>query len=775
MPEATPVDLPEDVVALVPMRDVVLFPHVMVPVSVGRAKSVAALLHAVESGRPLGIVLQKDSHADEPGRAELCDVGTLAQVVKHVPGEGVQHAIVHGLSRFRLVSLVEGHPFLAARIERLPEDATPPDTQTEALALQLRERAAEILGLLPGVPAEAAHMMQAARAPQEFADIVASLVDSDPAEKQALLESAVLADRLRSLLSLVARRIQVLRLSQEIGERTRQQLDDRQRRFLLKEQLRTIQQELGEDGESSAELERLQKLVADAGMPPEVDERARRELARLQRLQDSPGEAAVLRTWLEWMTELPWRTPAPLEIDIERARQELSRQHFGLEPVKRRILEFLAVRKLNPSAPAPILCFVGPPGVGKTSLGQCIARTLQRPFVRVSLGGVHDEAEVRGHRRTYVGALPGNIVQALRKAGTLDPVLMLDEMDKLSASAHGDPSAALLEVLDPEQNASFRDNYLGVPVDLSRVTFLCTANVLEQMPAPVRDRVEVIELPGYSLEEKERIARTHLLPRQLAAHGLQAAAFELDDAALRRLASDYTREAGVRQLDRCIGSVARHAAMAVVESPGTRVRVTERDLAAIHGPAPFEHEAALRRSVAGIATGLAWTPAGGDILFVEAARMPGDGQLILTGQLGDVMKESARAALTLVRSRAAGLDVAPDAFAKADIHVHVPAGAVPKDGPSAGVAMFAALASVFTGRPVRAQVAMTGEISLRGLVLPIGGVREKVLAAQRAGVATVLLPRRNEKDLADMPPDTRAGLRVVLVDSVDDVLREGLE
>jgi len=767
-------DLPEHVVPIVPMRNVVLFPNVLVPISVGRDKSVAALMHGAQRQRPLGIVLQKDAMVDDPGLEHLCDVGTLADVVKEVPGDGVRHAVVQGIARFRIVELVEGFPFLAARVERIVDDA-PASAEAEALALQLREKAAELLSLMPGVPAEATPLLQSARAPGELTNMVASLVDAEPAEKQAMLEMPGLEERMRALLSLLGRRIQVLRLSREIGERTREQLDDRQRRFLLQEQLRTIQRELGEDEQPNAEIERLDRLLGEAGMPPEVEAHARKELARLQRMGDSPGESAILRTWLEWMTELPWRLPEPPAIDIGRARQELAGQHFGLEPVKRRILEFLAVRKLNPSAPPPIVCFVGPPGVGKTSLGQSIARALGRPFVRVSLGGVHDEAEIRGHRRTYVGALPGNIVQALRKAGTLDPVMMLDEVDKLSASVHGDPSAALLEVLDPEQNASFRDNYLGVPVDLSHITFVCTANVLEQMPAPVRDRVEVIELPGYSLEEKLRIAREHLLPRQLAAHGLTPATFEMDDAALRMIAARYTREAGVRQLDRRVAGIMRHAAVELAQAPTGHVRVGEKDLLAILGAPPFEHEAALRSGVPGVATGLAWTSAGGDILFVEAARMPGDGQLILTGQLGDVMKESARAALTLVRSRADILGIDPRAFVTSDVHLHVPEGAVPKDGPSAGVAIFAALASLFMRRSVRAQVAMTGEISLRGVVLPVGGIREKVLAAQRAGIENVILPRRNEKDLRDVPADTLSRLRIVPVDDVDEVLKEALD
>ncbi len=773
-PAPQAIELPPGVVALIPMRNLVLFPHVLAPVSMGRAKSVAALEHALAADVPVGIVLQKDPRDDDPGLDRLYTVGTLAKVVHHQKQqEHLHHTVCQGTQRFRIVGPAEGYPFLAARIEPIVEPGDS-SAEAEALAIQLNERTVELLSLLPSVPAELVHALQATRGPAQLADITASLIDAELNEKQELLETIATRDRVRKLLPLMAHRIEVLRLSKEIGERTKEQLDSSQRKFLLREQLKTIQHELGENGGADEEIAGIEQAIAKAGMPADTEAHARKELRRLQNMSDASGEYSMLRTYLEWMVELPWATPAETPIDLDAARRTLEADHFGLERVKRRIVEFLAVRKLNPTGRAPILCFVGPPGVGKTSLGQSIARALQRPFVRVSLGGVHDEAEIRGHRRTYIGALPGNIVQSLRKAGARDCVMMLDEVDKLSASAHGDPSAALLEVLDPEQNSTFRDNYLGVPFDLSRVVFIATANVIDNVPAPVRDRMEVIDLPGYTQEEKLQIAQTYLLRRQRDANGLRDDQCELSTEALKVIVAAYTREAGVRQLEREIGRAMRHAATKVAEGSTDKVRIEAADLDAILGPAMFEREVALRSSVTGVATGLAWTPAGGDILFIEATRVAGAGKLILTGQLGEVMKESAQAALTLVKAHAAGLRIAPAMFEGMDLHIHVPAGAIPKDGPSAGVAMFIALASLFTDRPVRHDVAMTGEISLRGLVLPVGGIKEKVLAAQRAGLRTVLLPARNMKDLRDVPAGARAEMQFIALDTVDDAIRGAL-
>jgi len=728
----------------------------------------------LQSKVPVGIVLQKNPSVDEPGLDALCQIGTIANVVRHIASEdGTHHAVCLGVERFRIEALVEGYPFLAARIRRIPE-TTPDTTQVEALTLQLRERAMEIVSLLPGVPAELAHALQATRAPSDLADITASLLDTEVAEKQKLLETIDIEERLHSVLQILARRIEVLRLSQEIGERTKEQMEDRERKFLLREQLRAIQKELGEDGENEQEVVKLEEAITAAGMPTDIEQQTHKELQRLQRMPAASSEFSMLHTYLEWMTELPWQLPEEKPIDLDAARTILEADHFGLERIKQRIIEFLAVQKLKPQGRAPILCFAGPPGVGKTSLGQSIARALQRPFVRVSLGGVHDEAEMRGHRRTYVGAMPGNIIQGLRKAGARNCVMMLDEIDKMTASAHGDPAAALLEILDPEQNSTFRDNYLGVPFDLSRVVFIATANVIDQIPPPVRDRMEIIDLPGYTQEEKLQIALRYLVQRQSEANGLQTDQCMLTSAALQSIIANYTREAGVRQFEREIGRIMRHAALQIAQGTQQQVQIDAQNLEDILGPEKYEHELALHTDLPGVATGLAWTPVGGDILFIEATRINGSGRLILTGQLGDVMKESAQAALTLVKARAEDLHIPASVFEGIDVHLHVPAGAIPKDGPSAGVAMFIALASLFANRPVRHDVAMTGEISLRGLVLPVGGIKEKILAAQRAGIRTVLLPARNRKDLHDVPEATRTAIQFVFLETADNAVQAAL-
>jgi ATP-dependent Lon protease len=565
-----------------------------------------------------------------------------------------------------------------------------------------------------------------------------------------------------------------LRLSRDIGQRTKESMDERQREFVLREQMKQIQKELGETDQNATDIAELAKAIEEAKMPEETEAHAKKELKRLERMPEAAGEYSMVRSYLEWLTELPWSKLSDSTIDIAEARRILDEDHYGLDKIKRRILEYLAVRKLNPEGKSPILCFVGPPGVGKTSLGQSIARATGRKFVRISLGGVHDEAEIRGHRRTYIGALPGNIIQAIRKADTRNPVFMLDEMDKLGAGFHGDPSSALLEVLDPEQNSTFRDNYLAVPFDLSKVMFIGTANMLDTIPGPLRDRMEVIQLPGYTEEEKIQIARRYLVQRQLEANGLKDEQAEISDDAIRAIIHDYTREAGVRNLERQIGSVFRNTAMRIAEGTAQRVKIEPNDLHAILGAKKFESELALRTSTPGVATGLAWTPVGGDILFIEATRVPGSGKLILTGQLGDVMKESAQAALSLVKSRAPEFGIEEDAFDKRDIHVHVPAGAIPKDGPSAGVAMFTSLASLMSGKSVRSDTAMTGEISLRGLVLPVGGIKEKVLAAARAGIKTVMLPARNQRDLEDIPESARNQLNFVWLERVEQALEFAL-
>jgi ATP-dependent Lon protease len=767
--------LPDDALIILPVRNVVMFPGGVFPLTVGRERSRAAAQESVRLERPLGVLLQSKPEVELPGPDDLHWVGTSATVLRYVTTpDGLHHAIARGLRRFRVLQFLDGWPFAVARVQFIddPDQVTP---EIEGRARALKQRAVEILQLLPQVPEEMVAALQSVDGAARLADFISGLMDIGAEEKQALLETFDLEKRLDKLLDLLARRIEVLKVSREIDERTRESISDTNRKHLLREQMRTIQKELGEGDEGGAEIAELDKAITDARMPEEVEKAARKELKRLERMPEAAGEYSMVRTYLEWLIELPWAVDAEPPIDIAEARRTLDEDHFGLDKIKKRILEYLAVRKLNPEGRSPILCFVGPPGVGKTSLGQSIAKATGRKFVRVSLGGTHDEAEIRGHRRTYIGALPGNIIQSIRKAGTRNCVMMLDEVDKLGAGGfHGDPSSALLEVLDPEQNATFRDNYLAVPFDLSRVMFICTANVLDTIPGPLRDRMEVIQLPGYTAQEKLQIARRYLVPRQLEATGLTEAQCGISDDALLAIVHDYTREAGVRNLEREIGNVLRNVAVRIAEGAVQKMVIGPADLQAILGARKFEAEVAMRSGIPGVATGLAWTPVGGDILFVEAARMPGNGKLILTGQLGEVMKESAQAALSLVKARAQHLGIEAETLEKSDIHIHVPAGATPKDGPSAGVAIFVALTSLLTERPVRSDVAMTGEISLRGLVLPIGGVKEKVLAALRAGITTVMLPARNQRDLDDIPVDARAQLKFVWMEQVDDAIATAL-
>ncbi len=771
---ATP-PLPPDALIVVPVREVVLFPGVVFPITVGRQRSIAAAQQAVREERPVGILMQRDAQVADPSALDMHRVGTVANILRYVTApDGTHHLVCQGEQRFRVTEFLEGWPFMVARVLRIEEveTATP---ELEARLLHLRQQAIEALQLLPQAPQELIAAVQTVSAAGALADLVAAYMDIKPEEKQEILETIDLPTRLDRVSRLLAHRIEVLRLSAEIGRQTKAAIDERQREVLLREQLAAIQKQLGESDGKAAEIQELTEAIDKAGMPEEVETQARKELRRLERMPEAAAEYGMIRTYLDWLIELPWRLPEEKPIDIAEARRILDEDHYGLEKIKRRIVEYLAVRKLAPQGKAPILCFVGPPGVGKTSLGQSIARAMGRKFARVSLGGVHDEAEIRGHRRTYIGALPGNIIQAIRKAGTRDCVMMLDEIDKLGAGIQGDPSAALLEVLDPEQNHTFRDNYLGVPFDLSRVVFIATANMLDTIPGPLRDRMEVISLAGYTEDEKLQIARRYLVQRQLEANGLTPEQAEIDDAALRDIIQHYTREAGVRNLEREIGKALRHAAVRIAEGEAEHVRIGADDLPAVLGPPRFENEVAMRTSVPGVATGLAWTPVGGDILFIEATRLPGSGKLILTGQLGDVMRESAQAALSLVKTRAAELGLAPELFDKSDIHIHVPAGATPKDGPSAGVAIYTALVSLLTGRTVRSDTAMTGEISLRGLVLPVGGIKEKAVAAARAGIGRVMLPARNRKDYEEIPEDARNRLEFIWLERVDDATAAALE
>ncbi len=763
----------DDMLIIVPVRNVVLFPGTVMPIAINRERSLAAAQEAVRAERKVGFLLQMDPDLQSPTGRDLHKVGTVASIVRYVTGQdGTHHLVVQGEQRFRVLDYQSGLPFMVARVEYLHE---PPTTsEIEARALNLKRLAAEAVSLLPQAPAELANALQAIESPAALADLVTSFMDIKSSEKQALLETIDLKVRLDHVTELLSKRIEVLRLQRELEDQTREAIGERHKEALLREQLHQIRKQLGEEGEAGEEIAELRTAIDEAGMPEEALEQATKEIKRLERMSDASAEYSMLRTWLDWMIQLPWSKLDDESIDIEKARRVLDEDHYGLDKIKRRIVEYLAVRKLNPRGRSPILCFVGPPGVGKTSLGQSIARALGVKFARVSLGGVHDEAEIRGHRRTYIGALPGNIVQALRKAGARNPVMMLDEIDKLGAGIQGDPSSALLEVLDPEQNNSFRDNYLGLPFDLSKVMFIATANMLDTIPGPLRDRMEVIELTGYTEDEKLEIAKRYLVGRQLEANGLTPGQASITDAALRQIAHDHTREAGVRNLERMIGSVLRNVAVRIAEGAIEQQTVDVEDLHAILGAPRFESEVAMRTSVPGVATGLAWTPVGGDILFIESTRIPGNGKLILTGQLGDVMKESAQAALSLLKSQSARLELAPAVFDNIDVHIHVPAGAIPKDGPSAGVAMFTSLVSLFTDKTVGSNLAMTGEISLRGLVLPVGGIKEKTVAAHRAGIRKILLPARNRKDLEDVPQVVRDEVEFVFCERVEDVIREAL-
>jgi len=767
--------LPADALIVVPVRNTVLFPEIVFPITLGRPATIAAAQQAVREQRQIVIVLQRDAEKDDPGPDDLYPVGTVANIVRYVTSpEGGHHLICQGVQRFRITEFVEGYPFLLARGLHLAEPtSTAPEVEARFNVLQ--EQVREVLDLLPRVPPELRQTVEATSAPGMLADLAITYLDATPAEKQDILETSDLVPRLDKVSKLLAHRLEVLRLSAEIGRQTKASLDTRQREMLLREQMAAIQRELGDEGSNKQDLADLEKAVAEAKMPPEVEAAARKELRRLQRTPEAAAEYGMIRAYLDTLIELPWAPPAPKAIDIAEARRVLDADHYGLEKIKQRIVEYLAVRKLAPEGKAPILCFVGPPGVGKTSLGQSIARAMGRKFARVSLGGVHDEAEIRGHRRTYIGALPGNIIQAIRKVGARDCVMMLDEIDKMGTGIHGDPAAAMLEVLDPEQNSTFRDNYLDVPFDLSRVVFITTANMLETVPGALRDRMEIIALSSYTAGEKLEIAKRYLVRRQLEANGLKPDQVEIGDAALRRIIEGYTREAGVRSLEREIGRVLRHVAVEIAEGATDKKRIDGQELDKILGQVRFENEVAMRSSVPGVATGLAWTPVGGDILFIEATRTPGGGRLLLTGQLGEVMRESAQAALSVVKSQAATFKIDPALFEKSDIHVHVPAGATPKDGPSAGVAMFMALTSLLTGRIIGSDTAMTGEISLRGLVLPVGGIKEKVVAAAAAGIKRVMLPARNRRDYDDIPGEVRKALEFVWLEKVDDAVAAGLQ
>jgi ATP-dependent Lon protease len=763
------------VLPILPLKDTVMFPQLPAPLLVGRPPSVQLIDEAVVGRKLVGLVAQKDPALDEPRAADLYGIGTASVIMKMIKfPDGTLRVLTRGLERIRIKRTVQEKPYFLAEVESLRESADE-GMQTDALAKNLLAQVQRLLEALPIASEEMGLAFMNVTHPGRLADLVGALLGLKLEQRQQILETLSVRERLQLVTRFINKEIEVIELGSKIQEQVQSEMDETQRKFLLRQQLKAIQKELGEEEEGAAEMRELAEAIEAAGMPAEVRKEADRQLERLRGIPPASAEHSVIRTYLDWLTVLPWSKSTEDKLDIAEARRILDQDHHDLEKVKERILEYLAVRKRRRDLKGPILCFAGPPGTGKTSLGRSIARAMGRKFHRMSLGGVRDEAEIRGHRRTYVGALPGRILEGLRKAGSNNPVFMLDEVDKLGADFRGDPSAALLEVLDPEQNFSFTDHYLDLPFDLSRVMFITTANLLDPVPPPLRDRMEVLELPGYTEEEKLAIARGHLLPRQMAEHALTADDFSIDDDALRRIIREYTREAGVRNLERLAATLCRKAVRTIEEKSQRGVKVRAEDLDELLGPPPFILEVADRTQVPGVAVGLAWTPTGGDILFVEASSMPGDKGLTLTGSLGDVMKESARAALSYLRSRSRELGLADDFFDRRDLHVHVPSGAIPKDGPSAGVAICAALLSVLSGRPCRARLAMTGEITLRGKILPVGGIKEKVLAAARAGILEVVLPERNRKDLIEVPEEVRRALKFHFVDMIDAALPLVLE
>ena len=760
--------------AVLPMPDTVIFPGTVVPLSILQEKSARLLDAALPDQKIIAAVCQRSRDVENPGPDDLYSLGAAVMVLKLLRMEGGSRTlIVHGLIRVRIEEWLDAEPYLRARISPV-SDVVEHGTETDALVLHVREIARRIFQLAPNIPDEAGIVLDNIDQPGALADFLASNLQLDTAFRQSLLEELNVQTRLRRLSEQLQRQVEVVELSHKIHDQVKAGIDKSQREYYLHEQLKAIQKELGQQDERGAEVAELKEKIEAVAMPEKVEAEVLRELGRFEKIPSASPEYNVIRTYMDVMVELPWSKATEDRLDVKVARRVLNQDHYDLDKVKRRILEYLAVRKLAPDSRGPILCFVGPPGVGKTSLGQSIARALGRKFIRMSLGGMRDEAELRGHRRTYVGAMPGRIIQEIRKAETNNPVFMLDEVDKVGADFRGDPTSALLEILDPAQNGTFQDHYLNVPFDLSKVLFIATANYMGPVPPALRDRMEIIELPGYTTGEKVHIAAKYLVPRQLKENGLTAPMLKWTDKAIEKIVLEYTREAGVRELERQIGTVCRGVAALVVEGKARAKTVTVRLIHDLLGPRQYESELALRTATPGVATGLAYTPSGGEILFIEVAGYPGTGALTLTGHLGEVMKESTRAALSLIKSRCEMLHLDAKKLNKTDIHVHVPAGAIPKDGPSAGVAMFTAMTSFLTRRVVRWDVAMTGEVTLRGLVLPIGGIKEKVLAAKRAGIKTVVLPKRNEKDLADVPAEARRGLKFEFVRNVDEVLKIAL-
>jgi ATP-dependent Lon protease len=763
---------------ILPLRNLAIFPGIVQPVDIGRPGSLKLIEDVTRfgaAGARFVVVTQKDPSVDDPKPEDLHPAGVEVEVVKVVrQPDNRLTVVVRGIERVRLATVTQFAPYIAAHVEVIGDVIGDP-IEVDGLSMAVREAAKQMIELSPEIPGDAKAAVDQITDTARLADMVAANLDLSIEDKQALIAEPSVKVRLERVLSALHHRIEVFKVKEKIDTQVREELSKQQREAVLRQKLKAIQEELGDLDQGSEDQGELADKIREAKMPEEVEKVAKKQLARLGQMQSASPEYTVTRTYLEWLLEVPWAKETADKLDLDEARKILDADHYDLDRVKKRIVEYLAVRKLAPSKKGPILCLVGPPGVGKTSLGRSIARALGREFARMSLGGVRDEAEIRGHRRTYIGALPGRIIQTMKKAGTRNPVVVLDEIDKLGADFRGDPSAALLEVLDPEQNFSFSDHYLEVPFDLSRVLWIATANQLDPVPPALRDRLEIIELPGYTMDDKRHIAKRFLLPKELGEHGITEHHLQLTDGALDEIIEHYTREAGVRNLEREIATVCRQVAVKVASSEEYKTVIDAAELGDMLGPPKFFSEIAERTEVAGVATGLAWTPVGGDILFVEATRMTGKGQLVLTGQLGDVMKESAQAALSFVRSHAQDLGIQPDFFEKSDIHVHIPAGGIPKDGPSAGVTMLSAIVSLLTGRRVHGDVAMTGEISLRGQILPVGGIKEKVLAAHRAGVTRVLLPERNRKDLMEIPESVRNELDLTFVRRMDEVLPLVLE
>jgi ATP-dependent Lon protease len=759
-----------DVLPLIPLRDLILFPDLVVPLFVGRERSIKALEEAMREGHLVALATQRTPETQDPGPEDLHEIGCVASIMQELKlPDGTAKALVEGQQRFRIAEYVQTEPYFLVRIELIEESETA-EVETQALMRALVgdfERAAE---LGKPIPQEVIFAASALEQPGKLADFVAFHLNLRVEEKQQILDALDPRDRLEAATRFLKKELEILELGSKIQNRVKEQMTKTQREYFLREQLKAIQQELGQYDEVQAEVDEYTTSIKESGMPEVVAEKALKELGRLEKMPPQSAETSVIRTYLDWLVGLPWTKESEERVDLIEAREVLDHDHSGLDKVKERVLEYLAVHKLTDHMRGPILCFVGPPGVGKTSLGRSIARSLGREFIRMSLGGVRDEAEIRGHRRTYVGALPGRIIQSINQVGTKNPVFMMDEVDKVGADFRGDPTSALLEVLDPEQNFAFQDHYLEAPFDLSNVMFITTANLLDTIPPALRDRMEVINFPGYTEEEKIGIAIEHLVPKQLTEHGLSPSKLEISEGALRVIVRRYTREAGVRGLEREIATICRQVARKVVEGKKGKTKASERTLHNYLGPEKFSYGMAEESDDIGVTTGLVWTEVGGDVIFIEATQMPGKGGLILTGQLGDVMRESATAAVSYIRTRTADLGIPPDFQETVDLHIHVPAAAIPKDGPSAGITMATAIASVLIGCPVRREVAMTGEITLRGRVLPIGGLKEKLLAAHRAGIKTVLIPAENVRDLEIVPDRVREELEIIPVKTMDEVL-----